>query len=86
MIFDAITGFLCALPNFWLNSLTSINSLTIPEGTFLWWRDVFATLSYVFPVWSILPIIGISFTLKAFQIGYALVLRVKSFMPLSGGA
>lgn len=79
MIFDAIIGFLCSLPNFLLNSVTSIGELSIPEGTFAWWRDVFATLSYVFPIWAILPILFISFSIKALQIVWAFVNRIKSW-------
>lgn len=84
MIFDAILGFICSLPNFLLNSISSVGELVIPEGTFLWWRDIFATLSYVFPIWGLLPIFVISFSIKALQIVWVLAIRAKSWIPTMG--
>lgn len=81
MIFDSILGFICSLPNFLLNSITSVGELTIPEGTFSWWRDIFATLSYVFPIWALIPIILSSFAIKSLQIVWAFANRCKSWIP-----
>lgn len=84
MILDAIFSFLCYLPNLLLDGLTSISSFVIPEDTFNWWNNVFYTLRYVFPVWALVPIFTISFTVTGFQIAWAFVLRVKSFVPTMG--
>lgn len=86
MIIDALIGFICAIPNMLLNSLSSGFSLVIPDGAFDWWYNVFSTLTYVFPVWSLVPIIISSVCIKAFQILLAFGIRVKSLIPFSGGA
>lgn len=77
MIFDAILGFICAIPNMTLDAMTSIESLVIPEGTFDWWYNIFNTISYVFPVHTLIPIFTISFTLKGTQILWALFNKIK---------
>lgn len=77
MIFDAILGFICSIPKGILNSITSIGELTIPQGTFEWWQNIFSTLSYVFPVYAVIPILLISFTIKFFEIPWSAFNRVK---------
>lgn len=84
MIFDAILGFICSLPNFLLNSITSVGELVIPDGTFDWWYNIFSTLSYVFPIYALIPIISISFGIKFLQIVWVLAIRVKSWIPTMG--
>lgn len=84
MIFDAILGFICVIPNALLNSLTSFQSLDIPEGVFDWWYNIFDVLTYVFPVWAILPIIFITFAITGFSFIWSIILRVKSFIPTMG--
>lgn len=81
MIFDVILGFICSLPNFLLNSITSVGELVIPDGTFNWWQNIFSTLSYVFPLYALIPILIISFGIKFFQIMWAFANRVKSWVP-----
>ena len=79
MIIDAFIGFILSLPKQLLNNLATIPNLLIPQGSFDWWYSVFDTLTYVFPVWSLLPILTISIGLKTFQIVYELILRFKKF-------
>lgn len=86
MIIDAIIGFIVAIPNLLLNDLTSMGELYIPDGTFEWWKSVFTTLTYVFPVWALTPIFIISFGIKFFQILWAFANRIKSWIPFSGSA
>ena len=81
MIIDAIIGFLLALPNALLNSLTSIGDIVIPTGAFDWWKNIINMLTYVFPVYSILPIMVISTGIKTFQIGWSLLNKLKGFIP-----
>ena len=78
MILDAILGFILAFPKMLLNSLSSFGDIVIPDGAFNWWYEVFDTLTYVFPVWSILPILGSAIVIKTCQIGYSIVLRIKN--------
>ena len=77
MIFDAILGFICSIPNAIFNSMDSIDSLTIPDGAFDWWENVFTTLSYVFPVYALIPILIISFIIKFWEIGWSGFNRIK---------
>lgn len=77
MIIDALISYLLALPKMLLNSLSPIGNLIIPDGAFDWWYEVFDTLTYIFPIWAVLPIILSSFMIKWFQIGYSLLLRLK---------
>ena len=84
MILDAIIGFIMVLPKMLLNSISSFENLVIPDGVFDWFYEVFDTLTYVFPVWAILPILISSLSIKGIQIGWALLLRIKSFIPTMG--
>lgn len=81
MIFDVILGFICAIPNMLLNSLSSLGNFVIPEGTFNWWYNIFDVLTYVFPVWAVLPILFITFAITGFSFIWSIILRVKSFIP-----
>ena len=80
MVFDAILGFICSIPISFINSVTSVATLNIPQGTFDWWYNVFSVLTYVFPVWSLVPIFSISILLKLLQIAMALIHRIKGFV------
>ena len=84
MIIEAILALLCAIPIMLLNSLTSITSLAIPEGTFTWWYNIFDVLTYIFPVWAVLPILFITFAITGFSFIWSIILRVKSFIPTMG--
>lgn len=84
MITQAILGLICAVPMMLLNSMTSIGSLVIPSETFDWWYNIFDVLTYVFPIWSILPILFITFTITGFSFIWSIILRVKSFIPTMG--
>jgi len=81
MIIDAIIGFILALPNLWLNSLSSIGDIVIPTGAFDWWKNTINMLTYIFPVYAVMPILVISISVKGFQIAWALLHRGKSFLP-----
>lgn len=81
MIIDAIIGFILALPNFLINSFSSFSNIVIPDGAFNWWKDVINMLTYIFPVYSITPIIVTSIILKNWQIIWALINKIKSFIP-----
>lgn len=77
MIVDALLAFILSVPKQMLNVLSTFPNLIIPQGAFNFWYDMFDTLTYVFPVWSLVPILTISIGIKVVQIAYALILRVK---------
>lgn len=81
MIIDALIGFILALPNALLNSLTSIGDIIIPTGAFDWWKNAIDMLTYVFPVYAVLPIFTISIAIKGFQIIWALINKLKGWIP-----
>lgn len=81
MIIDALIGFILALPNSLLNSLSSIQSLVIPEGAFVWWRDVINMLTYVFPVYAVTPILMISATVTTFTFCWGLIDKLRQWLP-----
>lgn len=76
MIIDAILAFLCSIPKQLINTLGIVDNIVIPQGMFDWFYDVFDTLTYVFPVWSLIPILTISIGIKTFQISWALVNKI----------
>lgn len=76
MIIDAIIGFFLALPNVWINSLSSVGDIVIPQGAFEWWSNTINMLTYVFPVYAIFPIFIISFGIKSFQIVWSIFVRI----------
>lgn len=80
MIIDTIIGFILALPNALINSLSSVGDIVIPTGAFDWWKNTINMLTYVFPVYSILPIMLISTTIKGFQIGWALISKIRDIL------
>lgn len=84
MIIDALYGFILALPNALINSMSSVEQLVIPTGAYEWWQNTISLLTYVFPVYAVLPILAFSFGVKTFQIVWAIVIRVKSFIPFWG--
>lgn len=73
MIVDAILAFLLSFPKQLINSLGVVDNLVIPQGMFNWFYEVFDTLTYIFPIWSLIPILLVSIGIKAFQISWALL-------------
>lgn len=82
MIIDAIIGFILALPNALLNSLSSIGDIVIPDGAFEWWSNTINMLTYVFPVYSLMPIMVTSCLITAFSLGWALIDKFRQWLPL----
>ena len=83
MITDFIINVLCALPNLLLDSMQNFN-LEIPENIFNGFNSILNLLGFMFPVAGLLPILVISFGIKYFQIMWALLIRIKSFIPTMG--
>ncbi len=83
MITDFIINLIMSLPLALLDSLPSVD-VTIPENVFSSMTWLLSTINYLFPVKALLPILIISFSITTFKIAYAIVLRVKSFIPTMG--
>ena len=83
MITEAILNILTFVPNLLLDSLSGI-SLSIPNDIFNGLNNIFNTLGFIFPISGLLVILSISFIIKNFQIIWAIILRIKSFIPTMG--
>lgn len=83
MITEAILNVLAFIPNLLLNNMSGI-TLSIPSNIFDGLNSIFNCLGFLFPISGLLIILGISFTIKNFQIIWAIILRIKSFIPSMG--
>lgn len=83
MITEAILNVIAFIPNLLLDSMSGI-SLSIPDNIFDGLNNIFNCLGFLFPISGLLIILGISFTIKNFQIIWAIILRIKSFIPSMG--
>ena len=83
MITDSILNSFMALPTLLLAALPEF-SVSIPEGVLEWVYDIANAVAYLLPLPQLLPILVISLTLKGAQIVWAILLRVKSFIPTMG--
>lgn len=83
MITEFIFNILCFLPNQLLDSIDGL-SISIPDNVFDGFNSILGSLGYIFPVKGLLIILGLSFSIKAFQLVWALIIRIKSFIPTMG--
>lgn len=83
MITEAILNVLIFIPNLLLDGIQGIN-IAIPDNIFNGLNSIFSCLGYIFPISGLLVILGISFAIKNFQIIWAIILRIKSFIPSMG--
>lgn len=74
-IFLPVKGLLALLPDV---------SFSIPEGVVEGLSNIFSMLGFIFPIKGLLVILTISISIKVFQIIWALVIRIKSFIPTMG--
>ena len=85
MITQAIIDFLCYIPLMLLNSLDSLGfDIAVPDAFFTGLRSLMNCLAFIFPVAALLPILAFSFSVRFFQIAWAIILRIKSFIPTMG--
>lgn len=82
MITDALLDILLFLPNLLLDGL-DVLSLVIPEGVFDGLAKIFAFIGW-FPIKQLLPILVMSISVATFKITWALLIRIKSFIPTMG--
>lgn len=83
MITEGILNILAFIPNLLLDNISSI-SLSIPDNIFEGLNSIFNCLGFLFPISGLLIILGTSFSIKGFQIIWALIIRIKSFIPTMG--
>ncbi|HOE39619.1 MAG TPA: hypothetical protein PLY69_08560 [Bacteroidales bacterium] len=83
MITEALINVFLFLPKLLLQSLPDID-ISIPKDVFNTLQNFLLNLEYIFPIVELLPILVISISLSLFKIAWALVIRIKSFIPTMG--
>ena len=85
MITDIILNIIFSIPYVLLSGLDSLNfNLTFPEDMFEIIKDLTIGVSYVVPIVRLMPIFSTTISLMVFKIIWALVIRIKSFIPSMG--
>lgn len=74
-VIDFITGVIDKLPNIEFN---------IPDNVLEGYSYIAQYINYFVPVSELMPILAISVSLSVFHIIWAIVLRIKSFIPTMG--
>lgn len=83
MITDFIINLFIKIPYALLSSLPDF-SISFDTSYFEKFKSYVSFVGYVLPVSGLLPILVISFSLTVFKFVWALVLRIKSFIPTMG--
>lgn len=83
MITEALINVFLFLPKLLLQALPDID-ISIPKDIFDTLQNFLLNLEYIFPIVELLPILVISISLSLFKIAWALVIRIKSFIPTMG--
>jgi len=83
MIVDAILDLVLSVPIALLDALPEVN-FEISENVFNGMETFFGSVAYALPVVQLLPILIISNALMLFRVAWALVIRIKSFIPTMG--
>lgn len=83
MIVDFFLEQLTAFPMFLLSLLPTVG-VGIPDNVFNWLFDIANAVGYLLPIKGLLGILALSLTIKGVQIGWSILLRVKSFIPMMG--
>lgn len=83
MIIDAILDLILKIPIAFLDALPNVN-LEISENVFNGMETFFGSVAYALPVVQLLPILIISNALMLFRVAWAIVIRIKSFIPTMG--
>lgn len=83
MITEALINVFLFLPKLLLQALPDID-ISIPKDVFDTLQNFLFNLEYIFPIVELLPILVISISLSLFKIAWALVIRIKSFIPTMG--
>lgn len=83
MVTDAIANFFISA---FINVIPSgpVMDLKIPPEVLIGLNSLLSNLGYVFPIKQLLPILLTSTSVTLFKIVWAVVIRVKSFVPTMG--
>jgi len=83
MITDFLLNLVVSVPMMLLDAMGDF-SIAIPAGVFDGLFIVLANVAFFVPIGGLMPILQISFSIKGTQILWALLIRVKSFIPTMG--
>lgn len=83
MIWDTIINLILSPIDWLLGLLPSVN-VHIPDGVLGAMGDVFGAIGYITPWKTVTTIFFISLALVAVRIAWAVIIRVKSFIPTMG--
>lgn len=85
MITDAIINIIFLIPYGLLSAMDSLNIvLSLPADMFEIIKDLTVGVNYVVPIERLMPIFVVMISLSVFKIVWAIVIRVKSFIPTMG--
>lgn len=86
MITDLLINILMAVPYGLLILLEPLDvQLSLDSSVFNTFKDILLCVDYVLPVQVMLICFGIKIAVRIWQLPYAIILRVKSFIPTMGG-
>ncbi len=88
MIIEAIFTALCSVASGFLDILPSVDTGFLDSWAYVCGvlKDIFTGIGCLLPLGSIFPLIGCTIGLQAFRLVFAIVIRIKSFLPFWGGA
>ena len=87
MITDAIINVLLALPLALLHQLDNLAfSFSIPDEVYNTLRNLTAGVAYVLPVWFLVECAAVRIAVHLWRLPYAIVIRIKSFIPTISGS
>lgn len=78
-VFNFITETLLSLL-----ALPVVGNLSVPADSFEALKKILANIAYIVPVNHFMVMLGFSFVLANFKTIWALILRIKSFIPTMG--
>lgn len=85
MITDVIINIIFLIPYGLLSAMDSLNIvLSLPADMFEIIKDLTVGVNYVVPIERLMPIFVVMISLSVFKIVWAIVIRVKSFIPTMG--
>ena len=83
MITESILNAFMFIPALAISLLPTIPAI-IPDTVFDNVNSIFYGIGYVFPIVALLPIFAISLSVDLFRVVFALIVRIKSFIPNLG--
>lgn len=83
MITDKILDILFYFPLLLAKALPDMN-FSLPDNIFNGIDTFVTNVGYVVPITALMPIFMTSVAISTFQVGWALVIRIKSFIPTMG--